>query len=421
MSWISITDKQTITFNNLIDGVNSGALVAKTTIPSSEECITKSQANDYITLDVNYPSYANKASNQLIVKGDLVTYSGRIYSTIDADIYYDNTTDYNWTLYSDNGGLTWSSLNNVFKSISRNSTGQYVLGATYGSVYVSSNYGSSFTEVPLSAPGVFVGSVVSTAVSSNGQYMFIITYPGNVDDPSIFRSIDYGVTWSLAFEYVFTENPGGFSNYLERPYPRIAVSGNGQYVTAVVNRSNGSFDWGSRILRSTNYGASFSVSGDYNLKHWTDVAINSTGQYQLFSRMSSFGTGNIKGQGAINWSNNYGAGTAQKIYEEDMRALHCAMSISGQYMLVSFINNTDSVNKFYYSTNYGVSWSSFNTNPVPPYSGGMPGGVFISPSGDYALITYVNRPEITYTTNFQNWSTVPISTSYNFAAMHKSK
>jgi len=418
MSWSSLGNKQIVTFENLLDGVNSGALTAKTGIPSSKEAITKADAFTYVNVDITNPSYANKTSNQLVTKNDIAGYSGRIYAINDTTTNYFKTPEYGTLMYSDDGGYNWTNDTSIYGfSVSRSGSGQYVLVSyTSTTLRVSNNYGSSYTTITLpSSP--YSGYLCGTAMSTDGQYMFVITYGGNVINPLIYKSSDYGSTWTLAYQYVL-----GSSDYIEAPpYAKIDVSGNGQYVTAVINKQNSSFSWGARIIRSTNYGSTFSVSGDYTNRYWTDVAINSTGQYQLFTRMSSYGTGNTLGQGAINWSNNYGAGTSQKIYEEDMRPLYCSMSTSGQYMLVAFINNTDSVNKFYYSTNYGVSWSSFNTNPVPPYAGGMPGGVFVSPGGGYALITYVNRPEITYTTNFTNWYTTQISTSYTFGGMNKSK
>lgn len=428
MSWSSISNNQTITFNNLIDGVNSGALVSKTSIPSSQECITKSQANEYINLDVNYTPYANKTLNQLVVKGDLVTYSGRIYG-----ITQYSTDSYGWSssgliIYSDNGGLDWANLivNEGFNpgaaSVSRSNTGQYVLYGIQNYVSVLNNFGTDFSSQNL--PGS-VYSVTGTAMSNSGQNMYAIgekTVPNGSTSsyaPAICKSTDYGVSWSLTYTY-----PRAEFQYDEgsSPYNKIATSGNGQYILAIWGGWQKPFAtrWGSAIMRSTNYGASFS-NGEYNDVYLTDVAVSNTGQYQIMTRMSAFGTGNTKGNGGLYWSNNYGAGFASKIFEADFRALCCAMSISGQYMLVGYINTSDSVNKFYFSTDFGVTWGSFNTNPIPPYSGGTPAGVFISPNGNYALITYFNRPEITYSTDFERWYTIPISTSYTFGLMHKSK
>lgn len=73
MSWAGLANNQTISFNNLQDAVtNSPNFIAKQAIPVSLEQITKTDANDYVFIDTAYSPYAAKASNQLVVKTDLV-------------------------------------------------------------------------------------------------------------------------------------------------------------------------------------------------------------------------------------------------------------------------------------------------------------------------------------------------------------
>jgi hypothetical protein len=439
MSWSQITSNQEVTFNNLQDAVNTGVFTAKASIPASQKLINKTEADTYVYINTNYPPYLAKASNQLVVKGDLESaspvttttttsiaplYSSRIYGI---DQY--STNSYGWPtygspIYSDNGGLTWTTIFGIAgSSVSRNNTGQYVLTGLSDYVDVSNDFGVSFTTSYLPSSVYNVGG---TAMSNSGQNMYAIgeriVPNGSTSSyaPAIYKSTDYGVNWSLAYTY-----PRAEFQYDEGSSPsnKIATSGNGQYVLATWGGWNKPFAvrWGSAIMRSTNYGASFS-NGEYNDIYLTDVAVSDTGQYQIMTRMSAFGTGNTKGKGGLYWSNNYGAGFASKIYEEDFRALYCAMSASGQYMLVAYINNTDTVNKFYFSTDFGVTWGSFNTNPTPPLRGPMPGGVFVAPDGSYALITYVGYSEITVTTDFSAWYSVNISPqSYKFGGLNKSK
>lgn len=73
MSWASIANNQTVSFNNLQDAVNTGNFVALTTIPASNEQITKTDASTYVNCDTSYAPFANKASNQLVVKSNLIT------------------------------------------------------------------------------------------------------------------------------------------------------------------------------------------------------------------------------------------------------------------------------------------------------------------------------------------------------------
>jgi len=72
MSWAGISSNQCVSCNNLQDAVNNGVFVLKSTIPSSTKQITKSEANTYVYIDTSYAPYAAKASNQLVVKSNLV-------------------------------------------------------------------------------------------------------------------------------------------------------------------------------------------------------------------------------------------------------------------------------------------------------------------------------------------------------------
>lgn len=75
MPWSTLASNQTVTFNNLQDAVSTGVFTAKTTIPSSNECITKTDANTYVNINTASGGYASKASNQLVYKADLVSTS----------------------------------------------------------------------------------------------------------------------------------------------------------------------------------------------------------------------------------------------------------------------------------------------------------------------------------------------------------
>lgn len=83
MSWASITNNQTVSFNNLQSAVNNGVFTQKTSIPASNEQITKTDANTYVNINTSYSPYAAKASNQLVVKSDLqaviTSYAHTIY------------------------------------------------------------------------------------------------------------------------------------------------------------------------------------------------------------------------------------------------------------------------------------------------------------------------------------------------------
>lgn len=76
MSWAGLSNNQTVSFNNLQNAVSTGVFTAKTSIPASNEQITKTDANTYVNINTSYAPYAAKASNQLVVKSDLQASGG---------------------------------------------------------------------------------------------------------------------------------------------------------------------------------------------------------------------------------------------------------------------------------------------------------------------------------------------------------
>ena len=85
MSWASLANNQTVSFNNLQNAVNNGVFTAKTSIPASNEQITKVDANTYVNINTSYGPYAAKASNQLVVKSDLIPATTDGYSSASAE------------------------------------------------------------------------------------------------------------------------------------------------------------------------------------------------------------------------------------------------------------------------------------------------------------------------------------------------
>jgi hypothetical protein len=134
MSWASISSNQAVTGNNLIDAVSLGIFAGKSSIPATNECITKAEADTYVYINTAKASYSAKASNQLVVKNDLEaanpvmfvttsglypvtgplsTTTGLLYNLTNATIYY--------ILSFNSGGVGSGTLNNDTLSISGNS------------------------------------------------------------------------------------------------------------------------------------------------------------------------------------------------------------------------------------------------------------------------------------------------------------
>lgn len=81
MPWVDLANNEAISFNNLWDASeNTKKFAWRIHLPTSQECVTKSDAANYIFLDNSVSSYSAKASNQLVLKQDLVQAQGVFYS-----------------------------------------------------------------------------------------------------------------------------------------------------------------------------------------------------------------------------------------------------------------------------------------------------------------------------------------------------
>lgn len=84
MSWTGIANNQCVSFSNLQDAINNGYFVQKASFSSTNEQITKTDADAKVYLDTSYAPFAAKASNQLVVKSNLrpTSYAYTIYYRI---------------------------------------------------------------------------------------------------------------------------------------------------------------------------------------------------------------------------------------------------------------------------------------------------------------------------------------------------
>lgn len=74
MSWSSLANNQSVSFNNLRDAVSTSVFTAVSSlfeIPSGNKQITKAQAATYACIRVTAIPLVTKSSNQLVVKSDL--------------------------------------------------------------------------------------------------------------------------------------------------------------------------------------------------------------------------------------------------------------------------------------------------------------------------------------------------------------
>jgi hypothetical protein len=198
-------------------------------------------------------------------------------------------------------------------------------GYQNGPLYVSSNYGSSWTFVPI------VGYWYKVAISDNGQYMLAAEQYGKV-----YRSTNYGATWS--------ESSLGISSYRG-----VAISGNGQYQLVAINSSF--ID--SVVKRSTDYGASWTtvLTGTYS--NFNSCAIDNSG--------ASFYVGGGVGSPIVYRSTNQGSSWSIVYSTSNFSAFVSDVNCTadGSKIVAPTFGQIGGLLK---SSNYGSSWVTSGTS-----------------------------------------------------------
>ncbi len=178
-------------------------------------------------------------------------------------------------------------------SVSLSSSGQYQTAVvTFGEIWLSADYGNNWAAVVTAPSGVAWASV---SISASGQYQTAVIDSSS----SIYVSNDYGVSWtpvngnhywisvsvSDSGQYQTALQNGGFisrsSNFgvswsfvgNNQYWDSVSVSSTGQYQTALGNNAP------NQINISTNFGSSWTTTNS-PLLYWTAVSISSSGQYQ---------------------------------------------------------------------------------------------------------------------------------------------
>lgn len=129
--------------------------------------------------------------------GSMYSFNGLAVSS-DASHIYATATD-GYLYITTNGGASWSSKasNNATTGIATDPTGKRVLmsGLANGKVYISNDYGTSFTGVAVGTSTTARRTIMQQAISLDGQNM-TVTGPDSTGT-QVFISRDGGQTWTM--------------------------------------------------------------------------------------------------------------------------------------------------------------------------------------------------------------------------------
>jgi hypothetical protein len=264
------------------------------------------------------------------------------------------------------------------------SSGQYMFllckTTTVINVYVSSDYGASFTLINTGIP--IAGDMIGICCSSDGMYVAIAT-----NYRSLWLASDYGITWS---------NVG--ASIGDKGWTDITMSSTGQYICASVN--------GGAVYLTSNYGVSWTnVGSSFTSKAWSTITMSSTGQYICVAAWNN----------PIYLSSNYGStwtNIGSVVGAKNWGSV--SISSTGQYIIASTV--IDTVNHIYVNNNYGDinSWVSKLSSQTPTdfrFSS-------ISTDGSTMVSCSVTNGFLYYSNNYGNtWSKLTSLGSHYFGGL----
>ena len=291
---------------------------------------------------VSIGAYAGNVNTISVVPGS--TWSS-VTSSVTASYYgisvsgngqYQLATATSYVYSSSNYGSNWTDITSKlsgseFQGVSVDYSGQYQTICVFaGPVYVSINYGATFTSNQGNAPWETV------SISATGQYQTAISENYGADNGGIFTSVNYGSTWTSN-----TGVPTGVA------WQALGVSGSGQYQTAAI--------YGQGVYTSSNYGSNWTSNVSAPVGNWNGASICSNGQYQTLVQNNG---------GGIFTSANYGVTWTSNTSAPFASWTRVSVSQSGQYQ-----SAVQYPGRIFTSTDYGSTWTSNASAPSSNWNG----------------------------------------------------
>jgi hypothetical protein len=353
MSFASIANNQCVSCNNLQDAITNAPFYApaypSNPVPVSTKQITKQEFEDYILAPLSisyptiaqYPPFANKTTNQLVVKGDIYI-TGTITMEPAYGIYFTGSNNASLAAFS-YPVTTITTINYEFQVYADNGSGFGFLISLDGTV----SSPSSYAHVTIYSNNQIVDQC--DVFNSSGPQDVILSFPYTIVAPAAIR--------------VVVED-GGINNGVvdvKFPISSVAVSRTtGQYqVVASAKTSNGIFleNLQGYIYRSIDYGVNFQKVGGQQstlIGYWQSIAISDNGQYVVAGEQ----------YGKLIFSSDYGASFTDITsnvpsidYPNPLSINNVSISGDGEHIILCLNPYNDAHSRSYLSNDYGASFS----------------------------------------------------------------
>ncbi len=325
------------------------------------------------------------------------------------------------TFMSSSSRQNASSLQGSFSGVSMSGSGQYVATVANDAVYVSSDYGQSYSTAIFPVNGTtFINAQI--AISSTTAQFMIIGCEGG-----LYTSTDYGLTFYLSIDALSAASLSG-------SWGAVTISGDGEYAYAARISSttpyplytsssdlasfvetNSPVDWYKGLALSTDESTLYAMTNDAIYRHslytntWLPVTFQSEYGYRAIATNNNGKYVAVLSSGSYDMyiSNYYGKSgswvTSTPPYRLTFDSL--AMSSTGRYMYLLAKGGG-----VYRSSNYGTSFLQTQAPPVDYQS------ITVSADGTSAIavssegsIYQTNDNGTIWTPNHYDWVDVAVS------------
>lgn len=276
------------------------------------QLVDSSFGSNYVRKSTNAPSQAFRSlavssdgRYQITAVGDYGITAGYVYVSND----YGNT----WTPRITDATRSW-------RGVAISADGKYQTAChNNGYIYISNDYGNTWTAKDS------VRYWATVAMSSDGKYQTATGGNLPTNAVGIYISNDYGNTWTLKQSSSF--------------YVSITMSSDGKYQYAVENSSgNGN------IYRSSDYGNTWTILTGGASTSYTSIATSADGRFIIVGRQGN----------TLLISNNYGATLVAKSISANYFSV--AVSDNGKYMVAGIGAYFVTTGGIYFSSDYGNTW-----------------------------------------------------------------
>jgi hypothetical protein len=316
---------------------------------------TSSNSGSTWSQQLNTTPITNVAASICMNKNTVLANDGiYMYSCLWANYIYRYESNYNQ--------IKLTAYNSRFTGFCTNSTGQYMGAVIPGIIYISNNYGISWTPI------IIGGSWTAITVNSTGQYFYAVMTNG-----FIHKSSNYGVS----FEQSSTQaNNFAFD---------VACSSDGSIVYVATGVGNGSF-----TFRSTDFAVTFTALA--TLKFWRGVCCSTNGNTAAAIALGVGGGGTSLNNTGVY---TYVSGTWTERTSSGGRAWTDVTCNSTCSIIYACANN----DYIYRSTDTGSTWTTLTSAGIKQWVG-------VSCSSDGTVVYASAQNDFMYvsTNSGTNWS-----------------